>query len=550
MDDQFYTENPYGSTRFGTEEDARALATGYGPVGVLGDTVIRFPEQEPTIVFGGAGCGKFSVLGGYQLAHPSTGSFIVLDPGGQFFSTSWHWNLAAGRKAYAINPFEIGAYPDINHPVDLWSYLKDDKFLFDNAEETAEAAIPESAKKTDNDWVEVDARRWFSTTLIEQVLLEGRVTPASVWEMINQVDASDEALSMWCRAAEGLPYDVYSNMIEIYNRKIGSPKEYGAIMSHIKSSLRLLTSPQVSASISGDTDFFQLLADPEEAVGIYIGIPSGKGKKMRSFVRMLFRAAITHCTTAGLGARPLFYIEEAAILGAADYVKQLFSELRKFARTVAVYQSQGQPKGLFGAAGAQEIIDSAGMQIYPGGGIRSIESARNVADTVGQATISLNDPMAQAERAYNSMKAQLDVVYEGADPLQAALEEQHEKAQSTQQRKVGRYAIDPAEVMKLSDKVLVLSPGTGPPPVVADKLPPYYLNRAMNGRWGPDPLFPPLDRVKLTGRFFDRKRRFITEDVPEHLSHWPQHNNGQISYVEGYKTWKEPKSRKSKGGDK
>lgn len=191
--DQFYTENPYGSARLGTEEDAQILSQGFGPIGVAGNTVLRF-QEEPAIINGGAGCGKFGNLGAFQFGHSSTQSFIVLDMGGQYMSTTWHWNLAEGRDAYAINPLNTSSYPDINHPVNLFEILKDNELLFDNAEEIAELAIPESDKKGDNDWVEVDARRWVSTFLILLVLLVGRVTPASLWQMINAIDADDEVL--------------------------------------------------------------------------------------------------------------------------------------------------------------------------------------------------------------------------------------------------------------------------------------------------------------------------------------------------------------------
>ena len=133
MDAKFYRDNPYGSARLGNESDAAKLDNPNGPVAVTGDVCIRFPDQEPSILIGGAGSKKFSTLGAYQLVHPSTDSFFILDIGGQFMSTSWHWNLAENREAYAINPFGVGAYPDINHPVNLWSILKDDEYLFDNA---------------------------------------------------------------------------------------------------------------------------------------------------------------------------------------------------------------------------------------------------------------------------------------------------------------------------------------------------------------------------------------------------------------------------------
>jgi len=58
MDEYFYTDYPFGSSWLASENEAQVLANGNGPVGHIGNTVIRLPDQEPVIVFGGAGSGK------------------------------------------------------------------------------------------------------------------------------------------------------------------------------------------------------------------------------------------------------------------------------------------------------------------------------------------------------------------------------------------------------------------------------------------------------------------------------------------------------------
>ena len=90
----------------------------------------------------------------------------------------------------------------------------------------------------------------------------------------------------------------------------------------------------------------------------------------------------------------------------------------------------------------------------------------------------------------------------------------------------------------MKEQVLVLTPGLGLPPLLADKLLPYWENPAMAGRFGPDPLFPPLDRVTIQRRFWGKTtRRFIRQPVPKRLADRPNHINGEIAYVQGYKTW-------------
>jgi type IV secretory pathway TraG/TraD family ATPase VirD4 len=138
---------------------------------------------------------------------------------------------------------------------------------------------------------------------------------------------------------------------------------------------------------------------------------------------------------------------------------------------------------LFGQPGAQEIQESCGMQIILGGGIRDIESARRYADMVGKMTLEMNDPVAQAERAYQAETARYNALWQGGNPLDAERVYQHQHAQSERRRQTGRYAIDPAEIMRLNQQVLIFTPGVGLPPILANKLPPYWKNPAMAGRY-------------------------------------------------------------------
>lgn len=538
MDARFYRDNPYGSVGLASDEQFLSFNNPNGPVAMLDDKVLRFPDQEPSIVIGGAGSAKFSALGAYQLVHPSTHNFFILDVGGQYQSTTFHWNVAEGRKAYSINPYGISSYPDINHALNLWGILKEDEYLFDNAKRIMEMGVTDRDMGGDNAWVPKGAKRWGARILIVLVYLDGGVTPLSFWEALNTIETDGDYLKWLGRFAEDLPYKVYSNLVEMYAKKHNSEKEWGAIFGCLKDNFDWLSSPRVAESVSGEEDFLRDLGDPNKKVGVYYALPGGGSKFNESLTRMVVGIAQLHCVRAGMGARPLFYIEEAASLGAADFIKSAVSEYRKYFRTILIYQSYGQLEGLFGKAGAQEIIDSCGMQLYMGGGIREITSAQRLADTVGKITIHVDDAMAQAEHLHKSHQDWVDALLHGGDPVAAAHKQIHESRQSEQQRKIGRYAIDAAEILSLKDQVLVVSPGSGIAPILAQKLPAYWTNSAMGGRYGPDPLFPPLDRVVTQGRFFNRTRRFIREQVPEHMASWPNHSNGQIAYVQGYKTWR------------
>lgn len=536
--EEHYRQYLHGSARLGTEQDAQRLTSGGGPIGVLGNTVLRRRLDEPTLIIGGAGSGKGASLGLYQPVHPSTGSFLLLDMGGQYMSTTWHYNLAMQREAYALNVEGASAYPDINHKLNLWGILKhDDPLLLDNARRIATMAIRNDSKG-DNAWVDKGAMRWLGRILTGLVKTEGRVTPARLWAHLNQLEVDNEYFKVWSQQLEPFGGDLYSTLVEIFSKKHGSEKEYGAIMGKLRDDLDWLASPAVAESVSGDEDYLAYLADPRRKVGIYYVLKGGSGKFMESLTRMVVGIAKLHCMRSVTGVRPLFFLEEAATCGRADFIKELVSECRKYIDVVLVYQSQGQLVLLFGQPGAQEIQESCGMQIILGGGIRDIESARRYADMVGKMTLEMNDPVAQAERAYQAETARYNALWQGGNPLDAERVFQHQHAQSERRRQTGRYAIDPAEIMRLNQQVLIFTPGAGLPPVLANKLPSYWKNPAMAGRYGPDPLFPPLDRVMVQHPFWGAtNKRFIRKPVPAKLAHWPNHINGEIAYVEGYKTW-------------
>ena len=370
------------------------------------------------------------------------------------------------------------------------------------------------------------------------VKTEGRVTPARLWAHLNQLEVDNEYFKVWSQQLEPFGGDLYSTLVEIFSKKHGSEKEYGAIMGKLRDDLDWLASPAVADSVSGDEDYLAYLSDPRRKVGIYYVLKGGSGKFMESLTRMVVGIAKLHCMRSVTGVRPLFFLEEAATCGRADFIKELVSECRKYIDVVLVYQSLGQLVQLFNKAGAQEIQESCGMQIILGGGVRDIESARRYADMVGKMTLEMNDPVAQAERAYQAETARYNALWQGGNPLDAERVFQHQHAQSERRRQTGRYAIDPAEIMRLNQQVLIFTPGAGLPPILANKLPSYWKNPAMAGRYGPDPLFPPLDRVMVQHPFWGAtNKRFIRKPVPAKLAHWPNHINGEIAYVEGYKTW-------------
>ncbi len=539
FNEEFYARYQAGSTNV-HDESAKALLKGAGPIARSVHGILRFPSDLPTIVLGGAGSGKCANLGAMQFVHPSTESFFSLDPGGQFTSLNFHYNLQMGRAAYTLNPHKTGLYPDLNHPVHLFSILKDDEKLFDRARKAADMALTNSDKEGKNAWVRDDAIRWLTRILTSIVRLEGRVTPKRMWEVINLILTDDEFLTSWGRACADLPNQEYSCFLQMYQAKGKTSGEaFNAPISKMLSDLDWLSSEEIAESISGDDAYFEKLGDPSEKIAIYFQIEGGTTEENQSFVRFVVGIAQLNCVYANMGALPLFYLEECATCGNASFIRKAASEYRKYFRTVFIYQSLGQLSYHLGEHGATEILESCAYHIYLGGGIRAIKSAREIAEAIGKTTINVDPMMEQADRVYRAERALRNAYWYDIDLVEAAREYEHELQQSHTPQQIGRDAIAPAELTRLKDDVLILAPGMGIQPALAKKLPNYWDNPAMAGRYAPDPLFPPLDRVRIKRKLLPghATHKFIRCAVPEHLADWPNHINGEIAYVQGYRTW-------------
>lgn len=537
--EKYFHQHWGGTGRFGTRADAAPLISDKSPPAALFEGIrLAFVGDTPRISFSGAGGGKFTNVGIYQVLSPAVHSIFILDVGAQYQNVTWHANLGMGRKAYSMNANKIGNY-GFNHPINLLGILKNDELLFSNARLIASMLIPdEEGGSNSNAWVGQQSSRYVLALILLSVLLYGKVTLPDLWRMINAIDGDDNYLKSLGREAmsKNLPYDVGTTLLEMYTKKKTVEKEWGACIGYIKDHLLWLADPLMQTMLDGEEDYLAKLADPNERVAIYLTIPAELTEKQKSYIRVVVGIGMLHCQRAGKGARPLFLLEEAATCGGADFIKAAVSKNRKYHDTHLFYQAWGQMVHHFGHAGANEIMASCGFQQYLGGGIRDIDTASMLARQIGNATILIDDPIEQAERAFHAKEA----LWRGfRNPFSAWRRSRHELRQSVMQRKTSRQVRDPSEIMRTSITEQILFPvGLGLPPFLADKLPSYWTNPGLAGRYGPDPLFPPTDRVRLTmpnGRTV--QKRFITEAAPNRLAHMPNVSDGSVTYVQGFRTW-------------
>lgn len=231
-------------------------------------------------------------------------------------------------------------------------------------------------------------------------------------------------------------------------------------------------------------------------------------------------------------------IDEAAQLGSFPEISDFYSIGRGFGLCpVCVYQDIGQIRKNLGPTGAMTLSASADLEVYLGGGISDLETARMLSAKLGNQTLELEDHLVQqrAERSrkealYNAFFGRGDAVRTGAALKALDYEQQHK-------RKLSRPLRTPEEILGLpQSQALVLALGYGVPPFVADKTP-YFTNKAYRGLYAPNPYFDrDLTSVNVPGSWGGRKAlRVIREPVPASHAHLPQYQSGEWTFIEGHR---------------
>lgn len=186
---------------------------------------------------------------------------------------------------------------------------------------------------------------------------------------------------------------------------------------------------------------------------------------------------------------------------------------------------------------------SADLEVYLGGGIADLETARQVSAKLGNQTLHMADPLTQ-ERAKRAKREMLLAAMQGrADPFRAGQALRALDYEQTHQTKQARALMTPDEVLRMSQRqALVMGSGYDIPPFLVEKKP-YYELREYTGLYAPNPYFDrDLDHVSVPG-FFGRKRlRIVREPVPSSHADLPQYAHGEWAYVAGYRP--KPEHRK------
>lgn len=540
----FHEEFRFGSARWALpEEIARAgLHSPSGPfLGYLNNHPLRLAGDAPITTFGGAGSGKLRDCLAYNLcgvrdrhgAWHAPRRMIINDPRGELAAISIGNQIRLGKAAYCINPFGLHGLP--RHRVNPWNVLRLDSPTFHADTKLLVAdLIPLPAHG--DDYFGRRARE-LSEALVKTYVMgmgdsqtRDPISLAAFYELVNMmaIPSGWEALAQ--RMASMPDSDIRRVAEEMDSKRKEAPKEYGGIIGSLYEAIQALSIPAIRETLSGSDFSLEVLC--KQDCNVYLVIPAEYLGLLAPVQRAIFGTTILYKNRNPSAPGVLLVVDEAAQLGNFEALLRAYTYGRGMGlRTWSFWQDPGQIARNYGPTALSGFVGSSQCRQFFG--VRDLDTARLVSQMLGQQTLEYDSILEQgvARRKYAHV---INELMKGGDPFAAGLSLAQFEQAAMHRTKQARALLTPDEVLNLpeNEQILFVS-GLGLHPVLAQKRP-YFTCPEMAGGYLPNPFHPPHDRVRIAGQRRDWAA-VVTEPVPVHLAHWPQHQTGQWSYVAGHR---------------
>lgn len=544
---RFEEQYPYGSARFaGPLEIHRAFkAKGGVPFGFYKGRKLFHAKNAGMLLIGGAGSGKFTSVLAHLMDAPGRGGeaarYAIFDPKRELRAVMEPYFAHLKARVYEINPYFTHGVQ--GNRLSLLSHLTPNSpRLVADCRRAARTFLPESGGG-DSQFFDQKGQNWLDALMRGLVHLDGGVSPTSLYELIGMVrsypEAWEETASVM--SAVGEP-DLKITFDEMLDMAAESRRTFDSVMGGISNALAFMNDPRLQAVLvhSQEADFTLdvLCENSGEPVFVFFVMPPEMTQQNAAVIRQFFSTLRTLKQMRPDAPTLNLVIDEAAQLGRFPEIAEFYSIGRGFGLCpVCVYQDIGQIRNNLGPTGAMTLSASADLEVYLGGGISDLETARHLSAKLGNQTLELEDHLTQ-HRAKRAMReAMHDALFGKSNAVRTGLAMKTLDYERGHKRKQARALMTPEEVLGMSHKQsLVMASGYGIPPFLADKSP-YFAMPRYTGLYGPNPYFDrDLGSVKVPGRFrAKRSLKVITEEVPSALSDLPQYQNGTWSFIEGHR---------------
>ncbi|MCD1628102.1 type IV secretory system conjugative DNA transfer family protein [Seohaeicola saemankumensis] len=540
------SEHPYGSARFASDMEVRRAFSSQGgvPFGFYNGRKLVHSKSAGMILIGGAGSGKFtSVLAhlmntAARLGEPQR--YAIFDPKRELRAVLEPYFARIKAAVYEINPY--GVHGARGNRLSLLAHLTPDSpRLVADGRRVARTFIPESEAGRDQ-FFEQKAQNWLDAIIRGGVHLDGGVSPASIYKLLGLIRAAPEA---WDEVAElmaamGEP-DLAVTYAEMREMRLESERTYQSVMGELSNRLSFMADRALQdAFVSGSEAEFSLdilCEDTRQPVFVFFVMPPELTEQNAPLIRQFFSSLRTIKQQRPSSPTLNLVIDEAAQLGRFPEIADFYSIGRGFGLCpVTVYQDLGQIRKNLGPTGAMTLSASSDLEVYLGGGISDLDTARHLSAKLGNQTLSLDDPLTQ-QRAGRAKREALLAAFRGqADPYKTGAALRALDYEMGHQRKQARPLRTPEEILGMAhDQALVMPSGYGIPPFIAQKRP-YFAVKEYTGLYGPNPYFDrDMDSVSVPGWPWRKRLKIIREAVPSSHAHLPQYADGSWSFVQGHR---------------
>ena len=310
---------------------------------------------------------------------------------------------------------------------------------------------------------------------------------------------------------------------------------FGGIKNELKRSFACMKDRQLRASISNPNwDFSELTKATAMPSLVNIMEDQRYSEGSQSVIRALYNSA-AHYKMGALDALPQTWVldEVGNISGGWPAVEKLTTYAAGYnIRAVIIVQAMNMLDRLI-KDGSKVIPQNCGTILFKG--IRYLADAEVVSKLIGDETRSFDDFALQQRARSAKRRAIMNVANGTLDPLQAAVEINHNKHMAAHRSVLRRRARTPDEIVNThKSAVYMFMPGEMERPAL-NYAPPYWQRRDLSGRFLGDPYHSPRGKVEVNTFLGQRLRNIINEPVPYNYAHLPQYADGHWDYVDGFK---------------
>lgn len=542
----FAHDHPHGSARFASRLEVRLAFRRKGglPIGFYHGRMLTHSGHAGALLFGGAGCGKFTtILSHIMAARGRKGEparYAILDPKGEMAAVIGPGLVQSGAHVYFVNPY--GLHGILSHTLALYSHLvPGSRTLVADSRRAARTLLPESGGGEAR-FFEQKAQNWLDAIIRGLVHVDGGISPLSLFEHVGMMRAAPDAWAeMSVHMAALGEADLNFTYAEMREMAAESRRTYDSVMAEITNAMAHMADPALQDTFTGtaEADFTLdvLTEDSNRPVYVFFMLPAELIAQYAAIIRGYFSSLRTLKQRKSQAPTVNLVIDEAAQLGRFPEIAEFYAIGRGFGLSpLCVYQDIGQPKANLGPTGAMTLSASSDIEIYLGGGISDLETAQHLSHKLGNQTLSLDDPLTNARAERARREAMHAAFFGGADPVKTGLALRAMDTEMGHTRKMARTLMSPDEILSMpADKALVWASGYAIRPFFADKVP-YFTCRYYAGRFFPNPYFDrDMDHIRLRTHFGYRKRRVIREAVPACYRDFPQYRHGEWQFIVGYR---------------